>query len=133
MLAIELGLGITLEGLPSGFAGPWRAMILRRDPAGLLAQLLAIALVATVAIRSSGSHSGMVGALAPGGRAMVGGAFVFGAAMQVILGCGSGTLVNAGSGNPVGLLAYPSSPSAAFSAPITFCGGPTSARCRSSS
>jgi hypothetical protein len=27
--------------------------------------------------------------------------------MQVVLGCGSGTLVNAGSGNPVGLLALP--------------------------
>jgi hypothetical protein len=38
---------------------------------------------------------------------MVGGAFVFGAAMQVVMGCGSGTLVNAGSGNPVSLLALP--------------------------
>jgi len=27
--------------------------------------------------------------------------------MQIVLGCGSGTLVNAGSGNPVGLLALP--------------------------
>ncbi len=36
---------------------------------------------------------------------MIGGAFVFGAAMQVVLGCGSGTLVNAGSGNAVGALA----------------------------
>ena len=108
MLAIGLGLGITLEGLRFGFAGPWRAMILRRDPAGLLAQLLAIALVATVAIPLLQSHSGeLVGALAPVGWAMVGGAFVFGAAMQVVLGCGSGTLVNAGSGNPVGLLALP--------------------------
>ena len=33
------------------------------------------------------------------------GAFVFGAAMQLVAGCGSGTLVNAGSGNLVGLLA----------------------------
>lgn len=38
---------------------------------------------------------------------MLGGAFVFGAAMQVVLGCGSGTLVNAGSGNPISLLALP--------------------------
>jgi uncharacterized membrane protein YedE/YeeE len=108
MLAIGLGFGIALEGLRFGFAGPWRAMITRRDPAGILAQLLAIALVAIVAIPLLQSHSGeLVGAQAPIGWAMIGGAFVFGAAMQVVLGCGSGTLVNAGSGNPVGLLALP--------------------------
>jgi uncharacterized membrane protein YedE/YeeE len=108
MLAIGLGFGITLEGLRFGFAGPWRAMILRREPAGVLAQLLAIALVAVVAIPLLSSHPGeLSGAQAPIGWAMIGGAFVFGAAMQVVLGCGSGTLVNAGSGNPVGLLALP--------------------------
>lgn len=108
MLAIGLGFGITLEGLRFGFAGPWRAMILRREPAGILAQLLAIALVAVVAIPLLQGHpEEIVGAVAPVGWAMAGGAFVFGAAMQVVLGCGSGTLVNAGSGNPVGLLALP--------------------------
>jgi uncharacterized membrane protein YedE/YeeE len=108
MLAIGLGLGMTLEGLRFGFAGPWRAMILRRDPSGILAQLLAIGLVAIVAIPLLQSHAGeLVGAEAPVGFAMIGGAFVFGAAMQVVMGCGSGTLVNAGSGNPVGLLALP--------------------------
>ncbi len=108
MLAVGLGLGMTLEGLRFGFAGPWRAMILSRDPAGILAQLLSIGLVAIVAIPLLQSHSGeLVGAEAPVGFAMIGGAFVFGAAMQVVLGCGSGTLVNAGSGNPVGLLALP--------------------------
>ncbi|OWJ74625.1 YeeE/YedE family protein [Haematobacter genomosp. 1] len=108
LLAIGLGFGITLEGLHFGFAGPWRAMILRREPAGLLAQLLAIGLVALVAFPLLQSHPGELGgAEAPIGWAMVGGAFVFGAAMQVILGCGSGTLVNAGSGNAVSLVALP--------------------------
>lgn len=108
MLAIGLGIGVALEGLRFGFAGPWRAMILRREPAGILAQLLAIALVAIVALPLLQSHSDeLVGAVAPIGWAMVGGAFIFGAAMQVVLGCGSGTLVNAGSGNPVGLVALP--------------------------
>ncbi|KFE36211.1 YeeE/YedE thiosulfate transporter family protein [Thioclava atlantica] len=108
MLAIGLGFGIALEGLRFGFAGPWRAMILRREPAGILAQLLSIALVSIVAIPLLSSHPGeLTGAQAPIGWAMVGGAFVFGAAMQVVLGCGSGTLVNAGSGNPIGLLALP--------------------------
>mgnify|MGYP003867335323 CR=1 FL=1 len=108
MLAVGLGFGLVLEGLRFGFAGPWRAMILRRDPSGILAQLLAIGLVATVALPLIAARGGeLLGAQAPVGWAMVGGAFVFGAAMQVVLGCGSGTLVNAGSGNPIALAALP--------------------------
>lgn len=108
MLMVGLSFGLVLEGLRFGFAGPWRAMILRRDPSGILAQLLAIAIVATVALPLIEARGGeLLGAEAPVGWAMVGGAFVFGLAMQVVLGCGSGTLVNAGSGNPVGLLALP--------------------------
>lgn len=108
LLAVGLGFGITLEACRFGFAGPWRAMILRREPAGILAQLVAIALVAVVAFPLLDSRPDeMIGAIAPVGWAMVGGAFVFGAAMQVVLGCGSGTLVNAGSGNPIGFLSLP--------------------------
>lgn len=108
LLLIGLGFGIALEGLRFGFAGPWRAMILRREPAGILAQLLAIALVAVVAFPLIGANPGeLVGAHAPVGVAMIGGAFVFGAAMQLVLGCGSGTLVNAGSGNAVAAVALP--------------------------
>ncbi len=108
LLMIGFGFGITLEGMRFGFAGPWRAMIQRREPAGVLAQLVAIALVAVIAIPLLQSNADeLIGAIAPVGWAMVGGAFVFGAAMQVVLGCGSGTLVNAGSGNPVGLVALP--------------------------
>ncbi|ARU02534.1 YeeE/YedE family protein [Yoonia vestfoldensis] len=108
LLLVGLGFGIVLEGFRFGFAGPWRALILRRDVTGVLAQLLAIGIVAVVAIPLLSSQDGvLVGAHAPIGWAMLGGAFVFGIAMQVVLGCGSGTLVNAGSGNPVGLLALP--------------------------
>ena len=108
MLSIGLGFGIVLEGLRFGFAGPWRMMILYREPAGILAQFLAIGLVACVAIPMLAFHpTELSGAQAPIGWAMIGGAFVFGAAMQIILGCGSGTLVNAGSGNPVSLVALP--------------------------
>lgn len=108
MLAIGLGFGLVLEGLRFGFAGPWRAMILRRDPGGILAQLLSIGLVAVVAIPLLSAHpDDLIGAQGRIGWAMVGGAFVFGAAMQVVLGCGSGTLVNAGSGNAVALVALP--------------------------
>jgi len=108
MLAIGLGFGLVLEGLRFGFAGPWRAMILRRDPSGILAQLLAIGIVAAVALPLIAARGGeLLGAQAPVGWAMVAGAFVFGGAMQVVLGCGSGTLVNAGSGNPIALAALP--------------------------
>ena len=108
MLALGLGFGTVLEGLRFGFAGPWRAMILRRDPAGILAQLLSIGLVAVVAIPLLDAHPDeLMGAQGRIGWAMVGGAFVFGAAMQIVLGCGSGTLVNAGSGNAVALVALP--------------------------
>jgi uncharacterized membrane protein YedE/YeeE len=108
MILIGLGFGATLEGFRFGFAGPWRAMITKRDPAGIWAQLLAIGMVAIFAIPLIQNHSSEItGAAAPIGYAMVLGAFVFGAAMQVVLGCGSGTLVNAGSGNIVALIALP--------------------------
>lgn len=108
MIAIGLGFGATLEGLRFGFAGPWRAMILRRDPSGIWAQLLAIGIVALFAIPLINSNAGEVNAAAaPIGYAMVLGAFVFGVAMQIVLGCGSGTLVNAGSGNLISLIALP--------------------------
>jgi len=108
LLLIGLGFGIVLEGLRFGFAGPWRAMIVRREPGGVMAHLLAIGLVAVVAIPLLASHgSELMGARAPVGFAMIGGAFVFGACMQIVMGCGSGTLVNAGSGNPVSFVALP--------------------------
>ncbi len=108
LLLVGLGFGIALEGLRFGFAGPWRAMILRREPAGLIAQLLAIGLVAIAAFPLLASHgTELFGAHAPIGFAMVGGAFVFGICMQLVMGCGSGTLVNAGSGNLIGAVALP--------------------------
>lgn len=108
LMATGIGFGLVLEGLRFGFAGPWRAMIAERDARGLLAQLLAIGLTAAAAFPLiAGSGGELEGAHAPVGWAMAGGAFVFGAAMQVVLGCGSGVLVNAGSGNAIGLGALP--------------------------
>ena len=108
LLLVGLGLGLTLEGLRFGFAGPWRAFILRREPAGIAAQLVAIALVALVAFPLLAARPDeLIGAHAPIGIAMLGGAFVFGICMQLVIGCGSGTLVNAGSGNAIALVALP--------------------------
>ena len=73
ILALGLALGMTLEGLRFGFAGPWRAIILRRDPAGFIAQLAAIGVVAIIASPLLASNSAeLVGAYAPVGVAMVG-------------------------------------------------------------
>lgn len=106
LLATGIGFGLVLEGLGFGFAGPWRRMWAERDARGLNAQLLAIAATAALAFPLLAAHPGeLMGAHAPVGLAMVGGAFVFGAAMQIVMGCGSGTLVNAGSGNLVGAVA----------------------------
>lgn len=105
LLLIGLGLGLALEGLRFGFAGPWRALILRGEPAGLIAQLAAIGFVALASFPLlSGHPDELIGAHASVGLAMVAGAFVFGASMQLVLGCGFGMLINAGSGNAVSLV-----------------------------
>lgn len=106
LIAVGLGFGLVLEGLRFGFAGPWRLIRTDRDGRGLIAQLVAIGVTALVAIPLLAAAPGeLSGAHAPIGLAMIGGAFVFGAAMQLVFGCGSGTLVNAGSGNLIGAVA----------------------------
>ena len=108
LLAIGLGFGITLEGLGFGFAGPWRRAILERNTHGIQAQLLALGLATLPSLLLLDIAAGeLIGATASVGVSMILGAFVFGIAMQVVLGCGSGTLVNAGSGNLMGLWALP--------------------------
>jgi uncharacterized protein len=108
LLAIGLGFGLTLEGLRFGFAGPWRAMLLERDCRGLIAQFMAIALCAVVMFPLLASAPlELNGAHAPVGFAMIAAAFVFGVAMQIVMGCGSGVLVNAGSGNFNAMIALP--------------------------
>ena len=106
LVALGLGFGLVLEGLRFGFTGPWRAIVTERDGRGLNAQLLAIGVTAALAFPLMAAAPGeLVGAHAPIGIGMILGAFVFGMAMQVVMGCGSGVLVNAGSGNLIGLIA----------------------------
>lgn len=106
LMMIGLGFGLVLEGLRFGFTGPWRTIITDRDGRGLVAQFLAIGLTAVFAFPLLASFpTELNGAHAPVGIAMIVAAFVFGMAMQLVMGCGSGTLVNAGSGNAIALLA----------------------------
>lgn len=108
LLAVGLGFGLVLEGLRFGFAGPWRQMLVERDCRGLIAQFVAIGLCALVMFPLlAGSPIELSGAHAPIGLAMITAAFVFGVTMQIVMGCGSGVLVNAGSGNFNAVLALP--------------------------
>jgi uncharacterized membrane protein YedE/YeeE len=106
LMLVGIGFGLALEGLRFGFTGPWRTIVTERDGRGLMAQIVAIGLTAVFAFPLLASFpTELSGAHAPVGAAMMVGAFVFGFAMQLVMGCGSGTLVNAGSGNAVSLLA----------------------------
>ncbi len=106
LVLIGLGLGLTMEGLGLGFSGPWRLIVTERDGRGCMAQLVALALAAVLMIPLLAAGSGeLIGAHAPVGTGMLIGAFVFGLCMQLVLGCGSGTLLNAGSGNLIGAVA----------------------------
>lgn len=99
LFAVGIGFGAVLAGVAFGFTTGWRAWIRDRDPTGFLAQLLAIALAMVVSIPLIASDSTLTGAYGPLSVSLLLGAFVFGAAMQVADGCGSGTLYKVGLGN----------------------------------
>ncbi len=107
LLGLGLLIGYSLERFGFGFAGPWRRMILKREPDGLIAQLVAIGLASVLIQPLIASSDGLLGAIAPVSLTMIMGAAVFGFAMQIVLGCGSGTLVNAGTGNLVAMMTLP--------------------------
>ena len=107
LFVIGIGFGAVLASVSFGFTTGWRVWIRERDPTGFLAQLLAIGLAMLVSIPLIASHDELSGAIAPLSVSLVIGAFVFGAAMQVADGCGSGTLYKAGLGNGFSLAVLP--------------------------
>src|SRR5512137_1190365 len=107
LFAIGIGLGAVLAGVSFGFTTGWRAWIRDRDPTGFLAQFLAIGLAMLVSIPLIASHEELSGAIGPLSVSLLVGAFVFGAAMQIADGCGSGTLYKAGLGNGYFLAVLP--------------------------
>jgi uncharacterized protein len=107
LFAVGIGYGAVLAGVSFGFTTGWRLWIRERDPTGLLAQFLAIALAMVVSIPLIASHAELSGAVAPVAVSVVIGAFVFGLAMQIADGCGSGTLYKAGLGNGFSLAVLP--------------------------
>ena len=104
---VGIGLGATLAAVSFGFTTGWRVWLRERDPTGMLAQFVAIGLAMAISIPLLAARPELVGANGPLSVSLIVGAFVFGAAMQVADGCGSGTLYKAGQGNPVSLAALP--------------------------
>jgi hypothetical protein len=107
LFLVGIGFGAVLAGVSFGFTTGWRAWIRDRDPTGFLAQLLAIGLAMLVSIPLIAANEELTGAIAPLSVSLVIGAFVFGAAMQIADGCGSGTLYKAGLGNGFSLAVLP--------------------------
>jgi len=107
LFLIGIGYGLVLAGVSFGFTTGWRVWILDRDPTGFLAQFVAIGLTMIVSIPLIASHPELSGAIAPVSVSVVIGAFVFGLAMQIADGCGSGTLYKAGLGNAFSLTVLP--------------------------
>ncbi|ENO85225.1 YeeE/YedE thiosulfate transporter family protein, partial [Thauera linaloolentis] len=105
---LGIGFGAVLQGARFGFTTGWRDFIERRDPQGLWAQMLLMVLAAAVSLPLiAGSGGELVGAVAPLTISLVLGAFLFGAAMQLADGCGSGTLYKAGAGAPLSFAVLP--------------------------
>ncbi|MGH6611464.1 MAG: YeeE/YedE family protein, partial [Burkholderiaceae bacterium] len=107
LFLVGIGFGAVLAAVSFGFTTGWRAWIRDRDPTGFIAQLLAIALAMVVSIPLIAANPELSGAFAPLSVSLVIGAFVFGAAMQIADGCGSGTLYKAGLGNGFSLAVLP--------------------------
>ena len=107
LFLIGIGYGSVLAGVSFGFTTGWRAWIRDRDPTGFLAQFVAIGLAMLISIPLIAAHSELSGAIAPLSWSVPIGAFIFGAAMQVADGCGSGTLYKAGLGNGFSLAVLP--------------------------
>ncbi|MBT0959587.1 YeeE/YedE family protein [Denitromonas iodatirespirans] len=103
LLGIGALLGLTLFHAAFGFASAYRVAILRRDTAGVRAQLgmIALASVLFAPALADGALFGQAvgGAVAPVGVQVAVGAFLFGIGMQLGGGCGSGTLYTVGGGN----------------------------------
>lgn len=108
LFLVGIGMGATLAGARFGFTTAWRNYIERRDPSGVLAQILLLALAAAICMPMLAAYPTELGAaLGPPSFSLLIGAFVFGACMQIADGCGSGTLYKAGLGIPLNTVILP--------------------------
>jgi len=100
LVLIGIGFGLALQGYGFGFTSGWRRMIQTRDPSGMFAQMALMLIASALALPLLAAFpEELVGAVAPISWSLIIGAFVFGIAMQLADGCGSGSLNKAGAGN----------------------------------
>ncbi|MGA1300999.1 MAG: YeeE/YedE thiosulfate transporter family protein, partial [Burkholderiaceae bacterium] len=93
LVLIGIGFGLILQACRFGFTSGWRHFILRREAAGITGQMLLMAVASAVALPLLSLYpTEIFGAVAPISWSLLLGAFVFGVAMQVADGCGSGSL-----------------------------------------
>ena len=103
LFAVGIGMGAALAGARFGFTTGWRQLVEDRDPRGTVGQLLLLGLAATLSMPLLARYPELQAALGPPSVSLVLGAFVFGLAMQISDGCGSGTLYKAGLGVPLNM------------------------------
>lgn len=97
-------LGATLYHAAFGFTSAYREAFVRRDVAGVRAQVVMLAagillFAPTLADGTTATGYRVTGALAPAGWEVALGSFLFGIGMQLGGGCGSGTLFTVGGGS----------------------------------
>lgn len=108
LFLVGIGLGVVLAGARFGFTTGWRNLIERRDASGVFAQLLLLAIAAAFSLPLLAYFPNeLSAALGPPSISLLMGALVFGAAMQIADGCGSGTLYKAGLGIPLNMAILP--------------------------
>ena len=108
LFIVGIGLGLTLAGARFGFTTGWRNLIEQRDASGVLAQLVLLAIAAGISMPLLAKFpTELSAALGPPSISLLIGALVFGAAMQIADGCGSGTLYKAGLGIPLNMAILP--------------------------
>ena len=107
LLLVGVGLGATLVAARFGFTTGWRVLVEKRDPSGVYGQIVLLALLAALSMPIVAHFAETTAALGPLSVSLLVGAFVFGLAMQVADGCGSGTLYKAGLGLPLNMAVLP--------------------------
>lgn len=108
LFIVGIGLGGILAGGRFGFTTGWRNLIDHKDASGMLAQLLLLAVAAAISMPLLASFpEELSAALGPPSISLLIGALVFGAAMQIADGCGSGTLYKAGLGISLNMAILP--------------------------
>ena len=107
LLLVGIGLGWGLAAARFGFTTGWRHLVEHRDPSGVYGQIILLAALSLLSMPLLAHFPETQAALGPPSVSLLIGAFVFGMAMQISDGCGSGTLYKAGLGVPLNMAILP--------------------------